>query len=235
MIKVKVVGCGGYGGVGIVELLLRHPEAKIQTLVAATETGMPMSDALSAPEGILRPADPEARRSGRAGARRRGVLLDARRRRHGAGPRRTGEGRARHRLQRRLPLQQRRRLRRICPPHRARSRPQGAGAAAADRLRPARTEPQGLREGPAPRRQSRLLRDELPDRPRPGRGGEARGFLEPDLRLQDGRVGRGQEGGARAPLSGALRQHGRVPPQRPPARDGNRADARRDWRASPCR
>ena len=44
MIKVKVIGCGGYGGLGIVELLLRHPEAKIQTLVAATETGMPMSD-----------------------------------------------------------------------------------------------------------------------------------------------------------------------------------------------
>lgn len=41
--KIKVVGCGGYGGVGIVELLLRHPEAEICTLVAATETGMPIS------------------------------------------------------------------------------------------------------------------------------------------------------------------------------------------------
>ncbi|MCB1102193.1 MAG: hypothetical protein KDL10_07515, partial [Kiritimatiellae bacterium] len=40
MIHVKVIGAGGYGGVGIIELLLGHPEAKIQTLVAATETGM---------------------------------------------------------------------------------------------------------------------------------------------------------------------------------------------------
>lgn len=43
MINVKIIGCGGYGGLGLVELLLRHPEAKIRTLVAATETGMPMS------------------------------------------------------------------------------------------------------------------------------------------------------------------------------------------------
>ena len=65
MIKVKVVGCGGYGGVGIVELLLRHPEAKIQTLVAATETGMAMSDLYPHLKGfcdlpILKPDDPAA-------------------------------------------------------------------------------------------------------------------------------------------------------------------------------
>ena len=65
MIKVKVVGCGGYGGVGIVELLLRHPEAKIQTLVAATETGMPMSELYPHLKGfcdlpILKPDDPAA-------------------------------------------------------------------------------------------------------------------------------------------------------------------------------
>jgi N-acetyl-gamma-glutamylphosphate reductase len=65
MIKVKVVGCGGYGGVGIVELLLRHPEAKIQTLVAATETGMPMSTLYPHLQGfcdlpILKPDDPAA-------------------------------------------------------------------------------------------------------------------------------------------------------------------------------
>ena len=29
MVKVKIVGALGYGGVGIVELLLQHPEAKI--------------------------------------------------------------------------------------------------------------------------------------------------------------------------------------------------------------
>jgi N-acetyl-gamma-glutamyl-phosphate reductase len=44
MISVKVVGAGGYGGVGIVELLLRHPEAKIVTLAASADVGMPMSD-----------------------------------------------------------------------------------------------------------------------------------------------------------------------------------------------
>ena len=65
MIKVKVVGCGGYGGVGIVELLLRHPEAKIQTLVAATETGMAMSELYPHLKGfcdlpILKPDDPAA-------------------------------------------------------------------------------------------------------------------------------------------------------------------------------
>ncbi|MBI9019917.1 MAG: N-acetyl-gamma-glutamyl-phosphate reductase [Verrucomicrobia bacterium] len=44
MKNVKVVGAGGYGGVGIIELLLRHPEFKIECLVAATETGMKISD-----------------------------------------------------------------------------------------------------------------------------------------------------------------------------------------------
>jgi len=65
MIKVKVVGCGGYGGVGIVELLLRHPETEIQTLVAATETGMPISDLYPHLKGfcdlkIHKPDEPEA-------------------------------------------------------------------------------------------------------------------------------------------------------------------------------
>ncbi len=44
MITAKIVGAGGYGGVGITELLLGHPEVKIQTLVAAAETGMRMSE-----------------------------------------------------------------------------------------------------------------------------------------------------------------------------------------------
>lgn len=43
MVKVKIVGAGGYGGVGITELLLQHPEASIACLAAASETGMPMS------------------------------------------------------------------------------------------------------------------------------------------------------------------------------------------------
>jgi N-acetyl-gamma-glutamyl-phosphate reductase len=65
MIRVKVVGAGGYGGVGITELLLRHPEAKLTCLVAATETGMPMSKLYPHLEGfcdlpIRTPDDPAA-------------------------------------------------------------------------------------------------------------------------------------------------------------------------------
>lgn len=65
MINVKIVGAGGYGGVGITELLLGHPEAKIQTLVAATETGMKMSELYPHLAGfcdlpILKPDDPAA-------------------------------------------------------------------------------------------------------------------------------------------------------------------------------
>lgn len=44
MIRVKVVGAGGYGGVGIVELLLQHPEAKVVGLAAAADVGIRMSD-----------------------------------------------------------------------------------------------------------------------------------------------------------------------------------------------
>ncbi len=43
MIKVKVVGAGGYGGVGIIELLLGHPGAEIASLVDVTDIGVPIS------------------------------------------------------------------------------------------------------------------------------------------------------------------------------------------------
>jgi N-acetyl-gamma-glutamyl-phosphate reductase len=43
MIKIKLVGATGYGGVGLVELLLRHPEIEIASLVAANDTGKPIS------------------------------------------------------------------------------------------------------------------------------------------------------------------------------------------------
>ncbi len=43
MIRAKIVGAGGYGGVGMTELLLRHPEAKIGCLVDVTDVGTPMS------------------------------------------------------------------------------------------------------------------------------------------------------------------------------------------------
>ena len=44
MRSVKVIGAGGYGGVGIVELLLNHPEFEIGCLVEKADVGMLMSD-----------------------------------------------------------------------------------------------------------------------------------------------------------------------------------------------
>lgn len=43
MIRAKVVGAGGYGGVGITELLLRHPDAEIACLVDVQDVGKPIS------------------------------------------------------------------------------------------------------------------------------------------------------------------------------------------------
>ncbi|MBU1693591.1 MAG: N-acetyl-gamma-glutamyl-phosphate reductase [Verrucomicrobia bacterium] len=43
MIKAKVVGAGGYGGVGITELLLRHPSARLACLVDVADVGLPLS------------------------------------------------------------------------------------------------------------------------------------------------------------------------------------------------
>ncbi|MBM4144294.1 MAG: N-acetyl-gamma-glutamyl-phosphate reductase [Lentisphaerae bacterium] len=43
MIKAKVVGAGGYGGVGIIELLLKHPRARIARLVDVEHAGNPIS------------------------------------------------------------------------------------------------------------------------------------------------------------------------------------------------
>ncbi|MBR4652723.1 MAG: N-acetyl-gamma-glutamyl-phosphate reductase [Kiritimatiellae bacterium] len=43
-IKVKVVGATGYGGLGIIELLLRHPQVEIGALVAREAVGQRMSE-----------------------------------------------------------------------------------------------------------------------------------------------------------------------------------------------
>lgn len=43
MIRVKIIGVGGYGGVGILELLLNHPEVKISALTSTSEIGLPIS------------------------------------------------------------------------------------------------------------------------------------------------------------------------------------------------
>jgi N-acetyl-gamma-glutamyl-phosphate reductase len=64
MIKAKVVGAGGYGGVGITELLLRHPETEISCLVSLSDTGRKMSDVFPHLRGfcdevIVSPNDPK--------------------------------------------------------------------------------------------------------------------------------------------------------------------------------
>jgi N-acetyl-gamma-glutamyl-phosphate reductase len=64
MIKAKVVGAGGYGGVGITELLLKHPEAQIGCLVSLSDTGRKMSDVFPHLRGfcddvIVSPGDPK--------------------------------------------------------------------------------------------------------------------------------------------------------------------------------
>ena len=43
-IKVGIIGAGGYGGCGAVELLLNHPHAEIGALIDKQEVGSPISD-----------------------------------------------------------------------------------------------------------------------------------------------------------------------------------------------
>jgi len=65
MIKVKIVGAGGYGGLGILQLLLPHPEVKVTTLVAKENIGKPVSEFYPHLKGfcdltILDSSDPKA-------------------------------------------------------------------------------------------------------------------------------------------------------------------------------
>ncbi len=43
-IKVGIIGAGGYGGCGAIELLVEHPDAEITGLMAKQDTGKPVSD-----------------------------------------------------------------------------------------------------------------------------------------------------------------------------------------------
>jgi len=52
MVKVKIVGAGGYGGVGAVEILSRHPDARIVSLIDLTDTGKKISELYPHLEGI---------------------------------------------------------------------------------------------------------------------------------------------------------------------------------------
>lgn len=68
MKSVKIIGAGGYGGVGMVELLLNHPEFELNCLVAKTETGMKISELYPHLNGfcdlpILDPDAPDAQGS----------------------------------------------------------------------------------------------------------------------------------------------------------------------------
>ena len=65
MIRAKIIGSGGYGGVGITELLLRHPEAEIACMVDVTDVGTPISGLYPHLSGfcdevIVAPDDPKA-------------------------------------------------------------------------------------------------------------------------------------------------------------------------------
>jgi N-acetyl-gamma-glutamyl-phosphate reductase len=44
MIRAQIVGATGYGGLGIVELLLRHPDIEISSLLAKSDVGKPLSE-----------------------------------------------------------------------------------------------------------------------------------------------------------------------------------------------
>ncbi len=52
MVKVKIVGGGGYGGVGAIEILSRHPEAEVVSLVDLVDTGKRISELYPHLEGI---------------------------------------------------------------------------------------------------------------------------------------------------------------------------------------
>lgn len=65
MIQAKIVGAGGYGGVGLIEFLLRHPEVNIACLVAKDDVNIPITRIYPHLTGfidqmILAPDAPEA-------------------------------------------------------------------------------------------------------------------------------------------------------------------------------
>ncbi|RMF90653.1 MAG: N-acetyl-gamma-glutamyl-phosphate reductase [Nitrospinota bacterium] len=63
MIRAQVVGATGYGGVGIVELLLRHPEVEITSLMGKQDVGQPLSSYFPHLQGfcdrVVEESDPE--------------------------------------------------------------------------------------------------------------------------------------------------------------------------------
>ena len=65
MVKVKIIGATGYGGIGLIELLTQHPEAEITALVAREDVGKRISEVYPHLDGfcdmpILDAEDPRA-------------------------------------------------------------------------------------------------------------------------------------------------------------------------------
>ena len=68
MVKAKIIGAGGYGGMGIADLLSAHPEVRIAALVDLENVGQRLSDLYPHMKGfvdlpILAAEDPQALRS----------------------------------------------------------------------------------------------------------------------------------------------------------------------------
>jgi N-acetyl-gamma-glutamyl-phosphate reductase len=66
MVRVKLIGAGGYGGIGLVELLYRHPEAELAAVVDVQGVGSRLSEMWPYLEGycdqtIVAPDSSEAR------------------------------------------------------------------------------------------------------------------------------------------------------------------------------
>ncbi len=52
MVRAQIVGATGYGGLGMVEQLIRHPEIELVSLLAKTDTGRPLSEIFPHLRGI---------------------------------------------------------------------------------------------------------------------------------------------------------------------------------------
>jgi len=64
-LKVGIIGAGGYGGCGAIEILLRHPRAKIVSLMDVQDIGKPISDLYPHLKGfcdlpLMDPHDPDS-------------------------------------------------------------------------------------------------------------------------------------------------------------------------------
>ena len=63
-VKVGIIGAGGYGGCGAIELLLEHPQAEVAALIDKQDVGRPISDLYPHLKGfcdlpIMDPDDPD--------------------------------------------------------------------------------------------------------------------------------------------------------------------------------